>query len=311
MAMIIECDHCGEVRSSVSESSGMCEGCEQEFLYCSICDEWRLDEPGELCVHVWFSNSLQEMAGPGSSEAHRLRDHLDHFRWVVSRLGHGAVEALVSALESGEDWNYQFVHATGGLGSSFCSWSLGGDPKFGEMVAALQNIPGVDEHRDGISWLLSLTVEAEEARAETLAALRQVTTISTAFSTQELVDSLPEGVRGLVDRAAKEKVRRSVSGSWCWEDGWIAEKLARERREVVAAMVEHGLAAAGEDDRVARDRRLPPPHCRFKGHGDDVLEVSLMTYRDVEKQIADKEKRNAEDFAAESDRGEEAASERG
>lgn len=74
------CDRCGDILSDEEITAPhvnrfgerMCETCDQYFYYCTICDEWILDESGHRCHHVFWDHEGNP-AGVGSSD---LDDYL-------------------------------------------------------------------------------------------------------------------------------------------------------------------------------------------------------------------------------------------
>lgn len=77
-----KCRECGELKTGVL-SNGLCEGCEEHYVYCSVCNDWVLRD--DECRHLQWLDSGGCRVGCGSQDV-EPEDHRAGFLTLLDLL---------------------------------------------------------------------------------------------------------------------------------------------------------------------------------------------------------------------------------
>ena len=160
----MKCEEC----SVESGDYPFCEDCADTVIHCEICKKYYWRDSLE-CSHIWWSAGHGDWIGPGVYETMGGKGIKDDFLWVMAKMG--SADVVLRALQNRETWRFTTLTPCGGMGYSSVFWRLAEDEAFDSKVEALQDLEEIDEHADGIRWLMSLEPDNEARDRSRLATI--------------------------------------------------------------------------------------------------------------------------------------------
>lgn len=97
------CQDCEEVKR-VHADTGLCDDCEEDYVYCSVCGEHHQED--QNCRHLFWDRRAGGWAGPGAEEYGQIEKYQDAILFVLQRHDAALVGALAYALRAGRWQDY-------------------------------------------------------------------------------------------------------------------------------------------------------------------------------------------------------------
>lgn len=97
---IAKCKDCGE-RKKVYRDTGLCERCEDYYVYCSICAEHHYED--QVCRHLFWDQMEGWWAGPGADDPcyNRIEEYKEAVEFALRQLQPEVLEDLRICLQNG------------------------------------------------------------------------------------------------------------------------------------------------------------------------------------------------------------------
>lgn len=158
------CDYCKELRDDVLKdgtAGNLCSECESEnFVYCSICNDWLPQDDGLHRHLFWTENGY---GGSGATDIDP-EDWRPDFLEFLALLPEAAIIAIREGIQAG---GFNLFFSAGLIGSG-CSIEAHGLPmEFYHFHDQFEQDEMTDEQSYGLSWLFTL-YETETAEANEL-----------------------------------------------------------------------------------------------------------------------------------------------
>jgi hypothetical protein len=93
------CQDCDEVKR-VHADTGLCDDCEENYVYCSVCDVSHHED--QTCRHLFWDGSIGWWAGPGSDDpCCKIEKYQKAVRFALQQLAPGVLVDLGVTLQNG------------------------------------------------------------------------------------------------------------------------------------------------------------------------------------------------------------------
>lgn len=97
----IKCERCREVILTEEDYDGLCESCDNQYVYCGVCED-RVHEDG-LCDHLRWSDAAGGHVGTGEQDDEGHRRAFDR---LLGRIGRRFTRKLRDQLADGSWWTW-------------------------------------------------------------------------------------------------------------------------------------------------------------------------------------------------------------